>query len=116
MNQLGIPKRLIRLCQMTLADTSSAIRIAKKSSKPFKTTKGFRQGDALSCDLFNLCLEIIVRRANVDARNNIFERSLQLLGYADDIDIVSRNVEELKSSFSNIKREAEMVQQTANST
>lgn len=107
MNQLGIPKRLILLCQMTLADTKSAIRVANKASEPFTTTQGFRQGDALSCDLFNICLEIIVRRADVRASNNIFTRSLQLLGYADDIDIISREVEEMKRSFSSISSEAE---------
>ena len=107
MRELGIPTRLILLCQMTLADSKSAVRMNKKASQPFTTTKGFRQGDALSCDLFNICLEMIVRKADIRASNNIFTRSVQLLGYADDIDIVSRNVEELKTSFLNISREAE---------
>ena len=106
MNQLGIPKRLILLCQMTLADTKSAVRMGTNASQPFTTTKGFRQGDALSCDLFNICLEIIVRRADTRASNNIFTRSTQLLGYADDIDIVSRNVEDMKNSYINISSAA----------
>ncbi|WP_333765086.1 reverse transcriptase domain-containing protein, partial [Streptomyces sp. IBSBF 2390] len=89
--ELGIPKRLILLCQMTLAETRSAVRIAKQVSEPFTTTKGFRQGDALSCDLFNICLEVIVRRAGLSGTaNNIITGSVQLLGYADDIDIISR--------------------------
>ena len=107
MNELGIPVRLILLCQMTLADTKSAVRIAKKASKPFATTRGFRQGDALSCDLFNICLEIIVRRANIQTKSNIITKSTQLLGYADDIDIISRNIEDLASSYLGISDAAE---------
>ncbi|KAL5281626.1 hypothetical protein ACFFRR_005150 [Megaselia abdita] len=42
------------------------------------TSRGFRQGDALSCDLFNICLEIIVRKVDVRAsNNNIFVKSSQ---------------------------------------
>jgi hypothetical protein len=107
MTDLGIPKRLILLCQMTLKETRSAVRIAKKASQPFPTTRGFRQGDALSCDLFNICLEIIVRRAAIQANNNILTKSVQLLGYADDIDIVSRDMRSMAESFNNIQAAAE---------
>ncbi|WP_369199201.1 RNA-directed DNA polymerase, partial [Streptomyces djakartensis] len=34
MMELGIPKRLILLCQMTLAETKSAVRISQKASDP----------------------------------------------------------------------------------
>ncbi|WP_333765087.1 reverse transcriptase domain-containing protein, partial [Streptomyces sp. IBSBF 2390] len=104
--ELGIPKRLILLCQMTLAETKSAVRISQKASDPFDTTHGFRQGDALSCDLFNICLEMIVRRANIRTSSSIITKSVQLLAYADDIDIVARNVEDLKASYENISRHA----------
>ncbi|KMQ81552.1 endonuclease-reverse transcriptase [Lasius niger] len=39
MTELGIPKRLIQLCEMTLADTRSAVRISKKVSEPSQTTR-----------------------------------------------------------------------------
>ena len=51
------------------SETQSAVRINRNSSQPFTTTKGFRQGDALSCDLFNICLEIAIRKANIKASN-----------------------------------------------
>lgn len=46
---------------------------------------------ALSCDLFNISLEIVIRRARVYAfKNNMLTNSsFQLLGYADDIDIIA---------------------------
>ena len=93
---------------MTLAETCSEVRIAKNSTNPFEVKKGFRQGDALSCDLFNICLEMIIRKAELRTNNSsILTKSIQLLGYADDIDIISRTQEELSSSFSNIRNAAE---------
>lgn len=102
MMELSIPKRLILLCQMTLAESKSAVRINKK---PFNTTQGFRQGDALSCNLFNICLEVIVRR-DIRTSSTIITRSVQLLAYAEDMDIASRNINDLKTSYTNISSSA----------
>lgn len=38
------------------------VRIFRESSKPFIKTGHFRQGDALLCDMLNICWEIIVKR------------------------------------------------------
>ena len=51
-------------------------------SEPFDTVRGFRQGDHLSCDLFNFVMESVMRKA--------LQKSVQLLAYADDIDIIGR--------------------------
>ena len=108
MNHLGIPTKLIKLCKMTLTETYSAVRLAKAASAHFEVKKGLRQGDALSCDLFNICLEMIIRKAEIRTNSgSILTRSTQLLGYADDIDIISRTKEDLSSSFANIKNAAE---------
>lgn len=67
---------------------------------------GIRQGDGLACILFNLALEGAIRRSGVNTRDTILSKSTQLLAYADDIDIVSRSVEDLKESFIKIGRTA----------
>ena len=46
-----------------------------------------RQGDALACILFNTALEKIMCDANINERGNIFYKSVQILAYADYIDI-----------------------------
>ena len=109
MNLLGIPTRLILLCQMTLKETQSVVRISKKASDTFTTSKGFRQGDALSCDLFNICLEIIMRKTERATSSSIITKSVQILRYADDIDIISRNVADLTTSFINIRDAASSI-------
>ena len=53
---------------------------------------GFKQGDPLSCDLFNFLLESVLRKAGVHRNGTIFYKSVQLLAYADDIDIIGRTI------------------------
>ena len=64
MSELGIPPKLIRLCRMTLNNTSSSsVMVEKDLSEPFDTRRGLRQGDNLSAVLFNI---LIVRKAAVN--------------------------------------------------
>ena len=57
---------------------------------------GFRPGkstgDGLSCDLFNICLEMIIRAANIDTTGRIYNKALKILGYAVDLDIITRDI------------------------
>ena len=57
-----------------------------------------RQGDALACILFNTALEKIMCDANINERGNIFYKSVQILAYADDIDIISRSLKSLQEA------------------
>jgi hypothetical protein len=63
------------------------VKTQKGISDRFVTRKGFRQGDALSCMLFNIALEK-VRLAGLDIRGTILHKSPQMLTYADDIVII----------------------------
>ena len=102
MYALGIPAKLVNMCRLTLADTKSLVKVDGEKSEPFITTKGFRQGDGLSCDLFNICLEMIIRAANIDTTDSIYNKALQILGYADDHDIITRDIRSLATAVDNI--------------
>ena len=91
---------------MTLSNTTSSVRIGKDLSEPFDTKRGFRQGDSLSCDFFNLMLEKIIRAAELNRSGTILYKSVQLLAYADDIDIIGKNKGYVCSAFSGLDREA----------
>ena len=106
MSEFQIPQKLIQLCRMTLSETLSAVSVGQTSSDLFETCTGFRQGDALSCAFFNIVLESIVRRAGVDTRQTIYTKSTQLLGYADDIDIIGRTERAVIETFVKIKEKA----------
>lgn len=109
MSSFGIPSKLNRLCWLTLANTTSVVRIGKETSEQFSTKQGFRQGDALSCDFFNLCLEKIIRDSTTATTGSIYTKSTQILGYADDIDIIGRRKEDVETSFVEIERAAQIV-------
>lgn len=106
MSNFGIAAKLIRLCRMTLRNTSCAVLIGKDLTTPFETKRGFRQGDSLSCDFFNLMMERIVRAADLRNSGTIFYKSFMLLAYADDIDIIGLNRRAVTAAFSALERES----------
>ena len=106
MSEFGIPAKLISLCRMTVSNIQCAIRTSGEPSATFTTKNGFRQGDALSCDFFNLCLEQIVRSSGANPRGTIFNKSVQLLAFADDMDIIGRNHRSVSEAFVRIEEAA----------
>jgi len=70
------------------------------------TKKGLRQGDSLVSLLFNLALEGVVKNAGIETSGTIFYKSVQLLAYAYDIDIIVRSRAALKEAFLSLERVA----------
>jgi hypothetical protein len=67
------------------------VNIQNDCFESFANRQELRQGDVSSTLLFNIVLEVIVRRANLQTTGTIYNKETQLLAYADDIDIVSRS-------------------------
>lgn len=89
--EMGIPNKLIRLVKLTMKEVSGQVRIQADCSVEFSSDKGLRQGDGLACLLFNFALEKAIRDSGIQTSHTIFSRTVQLLGFADDLDIVSRS-------------------------
>lgn len=70
-----LQSRLIHLCEMT--QQKIAVRKDNKASNPFATSRVFRQEDALSCDLFHICLK--VKRRAIFEHQTTFLRALSML-------------------------------------
>jgi len=56
--------------------------------------------------LFNLALEKVVRNAGIQTSGTIFYKSVQLLAYAEDIDVIARSRAALKEAFLSLERAA----------
>jgi hypothetical protein len=56
----------------------------------FKVGTGWKQGDGPAPSLFNITLEYVVSQLSVQTASTIFHKSVQLIGYADDINIMGR--------------------------
>jgi Reverse transcriptase (RNA-dependent DNA polymerase) len=106
MSEGGFPNKLIRLLKATLTDVRCCVKVQGSLSAEFEAKTGLRQGDELSTKLFNIALEGICRRAKVEMQGTIFKKSSQLLGFADDIDIVGRNLRSVTDAYSRLEKEA----------
>jgi sorting nexin-29 len=56
----------------------------------------------LVCLLFNIALEKVIRDAAVNIRGTIFYKSVQILAYADDIDIIGRTQSAMIEEFTSL--------------
>ena len=99
MEELGIPYKLISLVKATMDNSQCRVRIQKDLSDIFTVKNGLRQGDSLACLLFNIALEKVVREAGIQTRGTIFYKSVQILAFADDVDIIARSERDLIKSF-----------------
>jgi len=93
---IGTPTHIIALIKKLYSDTTSCLIINNTISRPFLTKCGVKQGDPLSCLLFNLSLEPLLR-----AILNHKESSCQ--AHADDLLLLSKTVEELHSQLKYIQ-------------
>nr|XP_042906426.1 uncharacterized protein LOC122270970 [Parasteatoda tepidariorum] len=106
MNEFGIPTKLVSLTRATINNVRCRIKIQSHLSEPFITERGLRQGDSLACLLFNLALEKCIRDSGLNRGGSIWNRSLQILAYADDIDIIGRSERAVKDAFQALEASA----------
>lgn len=114
MREFKIPTKLVNLTGMTFKTVKCRIKIMSHLSEPFYTEKGLRQGDSLSCLLFNLALEKAVRDAEINTSGTILQRTVQLLAFADDIDIIGRTKQAVVEAFTSLENAASRMGLTIN--
>lgn len=115
--EMEFPSKLIRLVQMTLTNTKCQVKIEGKLSKEFEVNQGLRQGDVLSTLLFNIVLERVMRRVEIDnPGGTLFNRMNQNLAYADDVCMLSRSLKDLEEGFDRLEKEAEQLGLRVNNT
>jgi len=100
MMEFGVPPNLIRLVKRSMTNVQCSVRIQSHLSEPISTTCGVRQGDALAC------LEKFIRDSGIQTRGTIFFKTVQILAYADDIDLIARTALGLNETFLNLKKSA----------
>jgi len=83
---------------MSLTETYSRVRVGKNVSDRFPIGNGLKQGDALSPMLFNFALEYAIRSVQVNHDGLKLNVTLQLLAYADDVNILGGSIHTLKEN------------------
>lgn len=88
MSSFDISEKLVHLLKTTMENSHGSIMVRENLMDAFDIKRGFRKGDAPYCGFFNIILRRVFRISNVKVSGTIFERSVQLRQYADDIDII----------------------------
>lgn len=106
MSELKIPKKLISLTKLTLSNSRCKIRTNGMTSEEFVIQQGLKQGDALSCTLFNITLEGVMRKLPAPRGGTIFNRTTQNLAFADDIVMLATDTKYLAENLNILEKEA----------
>jgi len=92
----GIPMKLVRLIKMCLSETYCRIQVVKNLSGTFSIRNGLKNGDALSPLLFNFALDYAIRRVHVNQNRLKLNDTLQLLVYAEEVNVLVGRVHNIK--------------------
>ena len=112
MKEIGISDHLTFLSRNLDAGQKATVRIEHGTTDQFQVGKGVHQVCILSPCLFNLYAEYIMRHAGVEeaqAGIKIAGRNINNLRYANDITLLAKSEEELKSLFMRVKEGSEKV-------
>ena len=99
----GFPDNFVSAVNILHSNLQAQVQVNGFLSNSFPINRGVKQGDALSCALFIIAIDPLIR--NIEMNQNIPELSLspscsiKTLAYADDIAVITKNSNE---SFNNI--------------
>ena len=110
---MGVPDHLTFVLRNLCAGQEATVRTGRGTTHWFQIGKGVRQGCKLSCCLFTLNAEYIMRNAGLEleaqAGIKICGRNINNLRYADDTSLMAESEEELKSLLMKVKEKSEKV-------
>uniref|UniRef100_A0A1B0DRK3 Uncharacterized protein n=1 Tax=Phlebotomus papatasi TaxID=29031 RepID=A0A1B0DRK3_PHLPP len=109
MKIFSVPNKLIRMARLSVHDSSCCVRMGSESTADFKVCSGLRQGDQISPLLFNFALEVVIREVTINPRGSIYNRSVQILAYADDIDLIGRTTSHVQKAYAELETAASVM-------
>jgi hypothetical protein len=106
MYNVGMPSKLIMLVRATIKDSEDQVKAQTQLTELFKIRQGLKQGDGLAPLLFNLALDCVIRKLSVGIKGTVEQHTAQIVGYADDICLLSRNVRTTEEAYHKLKEAA----------
>ncbi|GIY01482.1 reverse transcriptase domain-containing protein [Caerostris darwini] len=99
MLEMGISEKLVNLIKETLNRINFRVKLGTELSHVFYIEEGQKLGESSFCQLFNIALEEAIRDLGIRTRKNIFTKSVRLLAFKDNIDIVERTKVAIVEAF-----------------
>ena len=96
--EFGIPMKVARLIKMCPSETYSRVRVGENLSDVIPIRNGLKNGDALKPLLFNVSLEYIIKRVQVNQDGLKLNDAHWLLFYADDVIMLGGRVHTMKEN------------------
>lgn len=111
MEEFKLPQKLIRLIGISITETFVKIKVGSAETEPILIKSGLRQGDSISPILFNLILEKVVREMDIQPQEGVKlqESNITILAYADDVVLMSKSQDNLRSLFTHLEEKAKRV-------
>ena len=78
------------------------LKIGKHLFSNFKVSKCLEQGDSIAPLPFNVVLEIVIRRSQVETQGMILDKCSQIMAYADDVVITGRRLQDVEVLFASL--------------
>ena len=91
MRKKGIPERLVKAVMSLYEGAVTKVRVGTKLFEEFPVKVGLHQGSILSPLLFAMVIDVITEAARSDSMMKVL--------YADDLVLMSENIEDLRSKF-----------------
>ena len=108
--EMEIPDHLTCLLRNLYAGQEATVRTLYRTNFWLKIEKGVRQGCLLSCCLFNLYAEHIMRNSRLDELQTgikIGKENSKNLRYMDDTTLIAESKEDIKNLLMRVKKESE---------
>jgi hypothetical protein len=118
LRKYGFGEGFINVFNTLYTDLKARILINGWQSEMIEILKGVKQGDALSCILFIICIDPLIRNINlndkikeINLHTNLGELKSKAFGYADDVSACIKNC---KTSVQEVFNEYEILTKLSN--
>jgi hypothetical protein len=93
----------------TMENSTYCVKMRTIMTDGFKVGTGLKQGDGQAPNLFNIALEYIIRQLLVQTTSTVFHKSMQLIGYVGNINIMGRTKRAIPDVYGELKERAKEV-------
>jgi hypothetical protein len=98
-NCFGIHTKLVKLVSPTMEGAKACVTVQNDLTDHYEVKTGLKQGDGLAPLLFDIVLEYAIEKLSVDVNSSLIYKSGQIVGYADDINIMGRSMQTVEKIY-----------------